>query len=120
MGEWHSRDELSILQWGRTFSSAEIPTANLFNAVDHETSMGPHFFKCGNIAAQVFLLSREQLQWGRTFSSAEMSGQPEPSPIKTLLQWGRTFSSAEICALIIRTTSASVLQWGRTFSSAEI
>ena len=40
---------LEKLQWGRTFSSAEI--SELGEALDEssDASMGPHFFKCGNL-----------------------------------------------------------------------
>ena len=41
------------LQWGRTFSSAE--TLETMERLDLtiEASMGPHFFKCGNLLRQI-------------------------------------------------------------------
>ena len=61
----------SMLQWGRTFSSAESSTT----------------VTC--------VPSPMWLQWGRTFSSAERNLQRLRDAFKLTLQWGRTFSSAE-------------------------
>ena len=60
------------LQWGRTFSSAESAAAEAAKPTIVAASMGPHFFKCGK-GCGCGCLSRRQseLQWGRTFSSAE-------------------------------------------------
>ena len=65
-------NSLAWLQWGRTFSSAEI-----------------------RIPCKWAFISL-RLQWGRTFSSAEISANFKIKLAKNRLQWGRTFSSAEI------------------------
>ena len=92
----HSAKNKTLLQWGRTFSSAESPLTLL---------------------AFGFVFS---LQWGRTFSSAE-SGVGEIGKLYTdvRLQWGRTFSSAESDTDGGQEILLNELQWGRTFSSAE-
>ena len=36
-----------VLQWGRTFSSAERKSISIVCLVFFAASMGPHFFKCG-------------------------------------------------------------------------
>ena len=109
-----------MLQWGRTFSSAERSRPLKVQRMDGE------------------------LQWGRTFSSAESRHLPPSgrSPITRFngaalfqvrkdkdiaediqeggtLQWGRTFSSAESADYEKAATDGVKLQWGRTFSSAE-
>ena len=90
--------KFSSLQWGRTFSSAEMTNRqSCFYSLVH-TSMGPHFFKCGNVVTITTTTHHPPtLQWGRTFSSAEMEEAEsmglDPAPT---LQWGRTFSSAEM------------------------
>ncbi len=40
------------LQWGRTFSSAEVLRFRLQADADVAASMGPHFFKCGSCDAR--------------------------------------------------------------------
>ena len=40
----------SMLQWGRTLSSAEVLTNPGAECVQLNASMGPHSFKCGSIA----------------------------------------------------------------------
>src|SRR5579875_3229410 len=113
-------DEDGLLQWGRTFLRAEIPsdlaTAFLttgFNGAARfcvrkyvgesaccsagVASMGPHVFACGNRgleAAAVF--AARLLQWGRTFLRAEMAWEQDDRPAALQLQWGRTFLRAEI------------------------
>ena len=85
-----------MLQWGRTFSSAESRTLNKTQDARSPASMGPHFFKCGKPAFLRGLpLMDAALQWGRTFSSAERNFEPVAPNIIAALQWGRTFSSAE-------------------------
>ena len=44
------------LQWGRTFSSAEIGAVRFECSKWTLASMGPHFFKCGNIQSTDSLL----------------------------------------------------------------
>ena len=136
-----------LLQWGRTFSSAESrrrmqkkqQQAAVFNGAAlfqvrkvwsgqtitcsaDFSSMGPHFFKCGKSKPLWSAWTAwTALQWGRTFSSAESQGCI--APLQTLaqpLQWGRTFSSAESVRVpFSKPLARHGLQWGRTFSSAE-
>ena len=71
----HSRPRCNTwlaLQWGRTFSSAEIR------------------------GDRNKIVNTLRLQWGRTFSSAEIAVSCGVPLIGLELQWGRTFSSAEI------------------------
>ena len=60
-----------MLQWGRTFSSADKP---------------------GRPAAAA---AKILLQWGRTFSSADNATKLVATKLVATLQWGRTFSSAD-------------------------
>ena len=39
--------QIKVLQWGRTFSSAEKAPLLIFPPAPARASMGPHFFKCG-------------------------------------------------------------------------
>ena len=111
-----------LLQWGRTFSSAEIcglirraichlscfngaalfqvrklPSRSPHQVAVTRASMGPHFFKCGNSPVWVYQDPPRAASMGPHFFKC---GNPAPSLHRyhrTLsLQWGRTFSSAEI------------------------
>ena len=134
-----------LLQWGRTFSSAEKCLLARSSTRVNRASMGPHFFKCGkpkwrNKGGR----GRPALQWGRTFSSAEKTSAAFCLCLRDRLQWGRTFSSAEkfieqnekiiqgiasmgphffkcgkTACLDCLLGLIAWLQWGRTFSSAE-
>ena len=64
------------LQWGRTFSSAERALPIVVHARCWGASMGPHFFKCGKPATLLSIGTIKELQWGRTFSSAERKSFP--------------------------------------------
>ena len=110
-----------LLQWGRTFSSAERslrrPSADgaderfngaaLFqvrkvdrhieriNRIIH-ASMGPHFFKCGKIHKRLPYRSIHLSFNGAALFQVRKG--PSGIPLgkrKRKLQWGRTFSSAE-------------------------
>ena len=87
---------ITLLQWGRRFSSAEI-----HHALEHRH---PH----------------PSLQWGRRFSSAEIPGRLRVAPLGNRLQWGRRFSSAEMTTGTVWLYGDDTLQWGRRFSSAEM
>ena len=109
------------LQWGRTFSSAERQEQRVHAAEQKVASMGPHFFKCGKQSKHCARNS-----WNSSFNGAALfqvrkATQPTANLTPTeLLQWGRTFSSAESnewSHLVAR--DFQELQWGRTFSSAE-
>ena len=80
-----------MLQWGRTFSSAE---------------------SCKEPSIQ---LHGYVLQWGRTFSSAESSECEELREANVELQWGRTFSSAERYSSIIPLTISTSASMGPHF-----
>ena len=109
------------LQWGRTFSSAEMFGFCYGCRCYGNTSMGPHFFKCGNVAGFEIITRIIRTSMGPHFFKCGNSADfcsfsnipsdfngaalfqvrklPEPPPektAKTALQWGRTFSSAEI------------------------
>ena len=109
------------LQWGRTFSSAEIFPIRRKKTMASTTSMGPHFFKCGN-EVQLKMLSIMQYHFNGAalFQVRKFSPSPDKSQTPKLLQWGRTFSSAEMILGGTYTRRQSGLQWGRTFSSAEM
>ncbi len=66
------KSPLYSLQWGRTFSSAEVRNGAFLEKPKHK------------------------LQWGRTFSSAEVGLSFDALIDIIELQWGRTFSSAEV------------------------
>ena len=110
-----------MLQWGRTFSSAEVHPV-LQNLQETELSFnGAALFqvrKCTGIPTQTGF--NIVLQWGRTFSSAEVEFVGWQSAGPRLLQWGRTFSSAEVNDTYTSFQRDRTLQWGRTFSSAEV
>jgi len=61
------------LQWGRSFSAAEMHDHRIYRRV---------------LSAQ--------LQWGRSFSAAEMTTPTSTSGLVFALQWGRSFSAAEM------------------------
>ena len=109
-----------LLQWGRTFSSAEI-------AVSMERCQWSGVLQWGRTfsSAEIKVMRRIKnedglLQWGRTFSSAEIGKGKAKERQRKSLQWGRTFSSAEIRVRLSVLWRRKWLQWGRTFSSAEI
>ena len=108
--------------------------------------MGPHFFKCGNMANKA---DEKQNRWhfngAALFQVRKSSHVSSPHAIRfrhfngaalfqvrklmswkvasgsrQALQWGRTFSSAEMQRTQLNPQRVLPLQWGRTFSSAEI
>ena len=85
-----------LLQWGRTFSSAESRRIPRQSFLCRRASMGPHFFKCGKHPR-----TRRQSRRRACFNGA------------ALFQVRKVI----ICAGILGQHVA--LQWGRTFSSAE-
>ena len=135
-----------MLQWGRTFSSAESSTSAGDPQPHDRASMGPHFFKCGKHSpashskrhnlgfngAALFQVRKGrstsqklqdywELQWGRTFSSAER---------RAMASAGETFFARFNGAALFQVRKDQMadcrvdrrrgrLQWGRTFSSAE-
>ena len=111
----------ALLQWGRNFIVAEIPSLPIRSATSY------------------------WLQWGRNFIVAEIANPTVMTPTQMSLQWGRNFIVAEICqrcpdsdrnphcfngaaTLSLRKLGAlsnaqgleMVLQWGRNFIVAEI
>ena len=68
----------SSLQWGRTLSSAERPNNDKSACLPSKASMGPHSFKCGKLALLPMQRTLQLvLQWGRTLSSAERAKKKE-------------------------------------------
>ncbi len=109
------------LQWGRTFSSAEVHDYSGFHTAHILASMGPHFFKCGSIVREIIHLSIMVASMGPHFFKCGSAAKTEsPSTDRSELQWGRTFSSAEVRTNTSATSASAWLQWGRTFSSAEV
>ena len=82
---------IRVLQWGRTFSSAESGKT---------------------IYSRIEL---KPLQWGRTFSSAESFSNFFRIQPTLQLQWGRTFSSAERRPLLVFQSFVSVASMGPHF-----
>ena len=79
--DWIHFQSHAQLQWGRTFSSAEIINREEIQRILASTSMGPHFFKCGNSSGSwAISFAIASLQWGRTFSSAEITPPSQESP----------------------------------------
>ena len=85
-----------MLQWGRTFSSAESERPFCIANNGQQASMGPHFFKCGKGSNTTLVPA-----WTPCFNGAALFQVRKGRPIFSLLiignllQWGRTFSSAE-------------------------
>ena len=64
---------LTLLQWGRTLSSAEVVVPLAMTPDMRGASMGPHSFKCGSFKPEAWRsIEVHSLQWGRTLSSAEV------------------------------------------------
>ena len=63
---------MSALQWGRSYSTAEICRPTGFR---HQirASMGPRLFNRGNTFLLAFAQRLYLLQWGRGYSTAEMA-----------------------------------------------
>ena len=84
------------LQWGRTFSSAETGFSRNAGSGNTDASMGPHFFKCGNPPTR-----RRKSTRLTSFNGAALFQVRKQKLAKVRreksrqLQWGRTFSSAE-------------------------
>ena len=84
------------LQWGRTFSSAEKSSRERRGIMELLVFNGAALFQVRKTRTPIRCRQRTlDLQWGRTFSSAEKRAMNDQDKIKKLLQWGRTFSSAE-------------------------
>ena len=119
------RSAMTMLQWGRARSSAEMMPQLARRALlvdvasmgprsfergnqritarmprDDEASMGPRSFERGNAGVRQASARRirPQLQWGRAHSSAEISSAVRSSALRgdAALQWGRAHSSAEM------------------------
>ena len=88
---------VSLLQWGRNFIVAEIPT-------------------CVGLGRSVGGV----LQWGRNFIVAEIRHRQVPISLPIWLQWGRNFIVAEIRKIASPPPLTFSLQWGRNFIVAEI
>jgi len=60
------------LQWGRSFSAAEMQARSGAIRAGGKASMGPQLFSCGNRSMALLCGAQVALQWGRSFSAAEM------------------------------------------------
>ena len=88
------------LQWGRTFSSAEMARRKAELDMDCHDFNGAALFQVRKFRPDISPIRHDiRLQWGRTFSSAEIDRFFCIGVEYHLLQWGRTFSSAEITLL---------------------
>ena len=86
----------AVLQWGRTFSSAESLHIAPGAVQGRYTSMGPHFFKCGKMLTLNMIPSAIPHFNGAALFQVRKERDAEHNLLtKKLLQWGRTFSSAE-------------------------
>ena len=85
-----------MLQWGRTFSSAERQKKRQQAAKKSRASMGPHFFKCGKRSrTKVIIMSKISFNGAALFQVRKGQLSSLTALFTALLQWGRTFSSAE-------------------------
>ena len=68
-----ARSAFNVLQWGRDFSVAEIFMVVESYANSLIASMGPRLFSRGNTATSDSNGLLSMLQWGRDFSVAEIA-----------------------------------------------
>ena len=133
-----------LLQWGRTFSSAESIDIYTQSVIKWFSSMGPHFFKCGKKIDWLFCRHTHAVFNGAALFQVRkdcQSVQPTTDPSffngaalfqvrkATVISIGSSpvelFNGAalfQVRKVAIRNSMAAtgqVLQWGRTFSSAE-
>ena len=135
----------ALLQWGRTFSSAESACRPLQLRIISSASMGPHFFKCGKTNRKASLLAvigasmgphffkcgkfqfSHNCQW--EYGSASMGphffkcGKQSLLAAKRANRFGfngaALFQVRKTIFTRSQTRKPVWLQWGRTFSSAE-
>ena len=114
-------NRLSVLQWGRTLSSAESFSKHKKRRIGIIASMGPHSFKCGKrlmilarllncrgfngaalfqvrkvLARKIFLSAKVSASMGpHSFKCGKLRIRPRACARFPSLQWGRTLSSAE-------------------------
>jgi len=85
------------LQWGRAFSSAEIPYKIKRKKMNKIASMGPRFFKRGNLfCSGNFLFTIYCFNGAALFQARKYVVDFRCVEHICGLQWGRAFSSAEI------------------------
>ena len=133
-----------MLQWGRTFSSAETKNSSPNPIATEQASMGPHFFKCGNLNKRPLLAPPAEASMGPHFFkcgnmrnawrralcfSASMGPHffkcGNIAPMRRLPLSITGFNGAALFQVRKRefyrqrAIAKKVLQWGRTFSSAE-
>ncbi len=89
---------MTVLQCGRTFSSAEVWDGYVKNAIDCFASMWPHFFKCGSVMAGAKTVQTEFVasMWPHFFKCGSRTARRITPAFAAALQCGRTFSSAEV------------------------
>ena len=112
---------MTVLQWGRGCSTAEIPGERPDEWVQRVASMGPRLCSRGNSGCP----------WSDSASRCGFNGAAAVQPRKSLsalgrlvarssLQWGRGCSAAEITVFTALDHGDAMLQWGRGCSAAEI
>ena len=86
-----------LLQWGRSFSAAEIAMKIGDQLAADLTSMGPQLFSCGNDAVHAPFVELNETSMGpQLFSCGNQRIRTRSVRSVTVLQWGRSFSAAEI------------------------
>jgi len=83
------------LQWGHAFSSVESSRPPAGMGLELIASMGPRFFKRGELNHRRDFGGQGMLQWGHAFSSVERPCSAFRRPTRQGLQWGHAFSSVE-------------------------
>ena len=86
-----------VLQWGRTLSSAEVRPIGSKSNRYVSASMGPHSFKCGSFVCPGAARHREHRFNGAALFQVRKCADMESRTFRWgALQWGRTLSSAEV------------------------
>ncbi len=134
-----------MLQWGRGFSAAEMPSGSVSYALTRsrfngaaafqprkcgpflavsvtitQASMGPRLFSRGNPGRSRTPSAAFRLQWGRGFSAAEIARARQLSAADDDASMGPRLFSRGNTAIVSASDSLDWLQWGRGFSAAEI
>ena len=86
---------ISVLQWGRGFSTAETTFVKMGDALRIEASMGPRFFNRGNRRSGKGPLYFYPASMGPRFFNRGNDAARKCVRANSSLQWGRGFSTAE-------------------------
>ena len=112
----------AMLQWGRTFSSAErFDSAEEARSYAETASMGPHFFKCGKNGSRSDTASPSNgFNGAALFQVRKDPVEMGVDPTQTKASMGpHFFKCGKRKVQVNCNKNGVVLQWGRTFSSAE-